>query len=648
MARARLRDRLRYWFDGTMDRGTPALIGWLGLASVVLIAVVTVLVVVFTNSDTEKNGGWLGVAWMSLLRTLDPGTMGGDTGGPVFLGLMLTVTIGGIFIVSALIGVLTTGLEAKIQELRKGKSRLIEHEHTVVLGWSEQVFTVIGELVEANQSERRSCVVILADRDKVAMEDEIRRRIPETGRTRVVCRSGSPLQRADLELVSLDAAKSVMVLPPVGDDSDTDVIKVLLLLNSRRWKGTRPNIVAAVQNSPNLAAARLAAGEDALVIDAEDIAVRLIVQSHRQSGLSTVFNELLSFVGNEFYPYPATALAGTSYGETLDRFDLGVPVGLRRADGTTLINPPMDTAIGGTDQVLVIAEDDILIRLAESRPRVVASAIAPPADRLPVPDRTLVIGWNSRGVKIVRLLDRLVEPGALLDVAAPRPPAEDLRDQLAHLTVGYQPCEPTLRPSLESLGLDRYSHIIVLTDDDIHPERSDDRALVTLLHLRDIAIRSGNPYSIVTEMNSDANREIAQVTKADDFIVSTKIISLLLTQLTEDRDLHAVFTDLFDPEGSEIYLKPAASYLTPGTTANFTTVIEAARQRGETAIGYRLARHGDTPPTYGVVLNPAKAEPLVLGEGDAVVVLAEDGRVTANVPGPRKEHGKVGPGLPRP
>ncbi|GAA2928879.1 hypothetical protein GCM10020221_25910 [Streptomyces thioluteus] len=65
-----------------MDRGAPALIGWLGLASVVLIAVTATAVTLLTDSDTEANGGWRGVAWMSLLRTLDPGTMGGDTGGP--------------------------------------------------------------------------------------------------------------------------------------------------------------------------------------------------------------------------------------------------------------------------------------------------------------------------------------------------------------------------------------------------------------------------------------------------------------------------------------------------------------------------------------------------------------------------------------
>ncbi|WP_229882564.1 hypothetical protein [Streptomyces alanosinicus] len=47
--------------------------------------------------------------------------------------------------------------------------------------------------------------------------------------------------------------------------------------------------------------------------------------------------------------------------------------------------------------------------------------------------------------------------------------------------------------------------------------------------------RLGDPYSIVTEMNDDSNREVAQVIKADDFIASTQVISLLLTQLTENQ-----------------------------------------------------------------------------------------------------------------
>ncbi|MGW1077056.1 CASTOR/POLLUX-related putative ion channel [Streptomyces sp. NPDC002537] len=622
--RIRLRDRLRYWFDSTMDRGTPALIGWLALASVTLIGVITVLVVVFTDSDTEANGGWAGVAWMSMLRTLDAGTMGGDKGAPLFLALMLAVTIGGIFIVSALIGVLTTGLDNRIQQLRKGRSQLVERGHTVVLGWSEQVFTVVAELVEANQSERRSCVVVLADRDKVDMDDQIRLRVPDTGRTRVICRSGSPLKRADLELVSPDTAKSVMVLPPVGDDRDTTVIKILLLLNNRAWTGPRPPVVAAVQESDNLAVARLAAGDGALVIDADDFAVRLVAQSHRQSGLSAVCDELLSFIGNEIYLRREPALTDTTYGEALDRYDLGIPIGLRRPDGTVLVNPAMDTVIGADDEMILVAEDDVFIRLAETTPPVLASAIVSVPGRPSAPDRTLLIGWNSRAPKIVELLDQLVRPGSVLDVAAPVRPAAELAAPRAGLALGYRYCEPTSRKSLEALGLGGYQHVVVLSDESVDPGLADDRTLVTLLHLRDIEVGLGDPYSIVTEMNVDSNREVAQVTRADDFIVSTKLTCLLLTQLAENRHLHAVFADLFDPAGSEIYLKPAPHYLRPGAEVNFTTVVAAARLRGETAIGYRLGRDNGKPPSYGVFLNPPKAAPVTLCEGDHVIVLAEN------------------------
>ncbi|WP_241833123.1 CASTOR/POLLUX-related putative ion channel [Streptomyces caatingaensis] len=617
------RERLRYWFDSTMDRGTPALIGWLALASVVLIATTATAVTLFTDSDTEANGGWPGVAWMSLLRTLDPGTMGGDTGGPVFLGLMLTVTIGGIFIVSALIGVLTTGLDQRIQRLRKGRSRVLERGHTVVLGWSDQIFTVIAELVEANQSERRSCVVVLADHDKVDMEEQIRARVPGTGRTQVICRSGNPLKQADLELASPDTAKAVMVLPSFGEERDTAVIKVLLVLNNRPWSGPRPPVVAAVQDSPNLAAARLAAGEGGLVVDAEDLAVRLVVQSHRQSGLSAVWNELLSFFGNEIYLRREPALAGLSYGEVLHRYRRGVPIGIRDETGRIQVNPPMDTVVTARDEVILIAEDDVLVELADAPPPVTEAAVVLAPAHRSAPDRTLMIGWNSRAPKIIELLDDFVRPGSTLDIAAPRRPVTHRDRPPRHLVLGHKRCSPTSRPSLEALEPGGYQRVLVLSDETVDAEQADNRTLLTLLHLRDIEVRLGDPYSIVSEMNNDSNREVAQVTKADDFIVSNRLISLLLTQLAENKDLYGVLTALFDPEGSEIHLKPAPHYLRPGLTADFTTVIEAARRRGETAIGYRLGGERDTPPGYGVHLNPSRTAPLALGDGDHVIVVAE-------------------------
>ena len=62
-----------------------------------------------------------------------------------------------------------------------------------------------------------------------------------------------------------------------------------------------------------------------------------------------------------------------------------------------------------------------------------------------------------------------------------------------------------------------------------------------------------------------------------------------------------------------------------GADTIFATVIEAARRRGETAVGYRdVAAADDASRRFGVVLNPAKNARLRFAETDRVIVLADE------------------------
>jgi len=145
-----------------------------------------------------------------------------------------------------------------------------------------------------------------------------------------------------------------------------------------------------------------------------------------------------------------------------------------------------------------------------------------------------------------------------------------------------------------------------------------------LLHLRDIADRTGNPFSIVSEMLDIRNRDLAEVERADDFVVSDRLISMVLSQISENKALGAVFADLFDPSGSEIYLKPAESYVKLGEPVNFYTIVEPAQRRSEVAPGYRRnADANDATKRYGVVINPKKSVPVTFEAGDKIIVLAE-------------------------
>jgi hypothetical protein len=118
---------------------------------------------------------------------------------------------------------------------------------------------------------------------------------------------------------------------------------------------------------------------------------------------------------------------------------------------------------------------------------------------------------------------------------------------------------------------------------------------------------------------------LAEITQADDFIVSDALVSLMLAQVAENKQLNAVFADLFDPEGSEVYLKPAGDYVQLGVPVNFYTVVEAARRRNEVAIGYReKAKSNRADQQYGVTLNPSKSRLITFDAKDSIVVLAEE------------------------
>ncbi|MDB5096535.1 MAG: hypothetical protein JWM80_956, partial [Cyanobacteria bacterium RYN_339] len=106
--------------------------------------------------------------------------------------------------------------------------------------------------------------------------------------------------------------------------------------------------------------------------------------------------------------------------------------------------------------------------------------------------------------------------------------------------------------------------------------------------------------------------------------VSSNLISLMLAQVSENKHLNAVFQDLLDAEGQEIYLKPMADYVQTGTPIDFYTVVESARRRGEVAIGRRiLAKAKDPKQQYGIQVNPKKSEKVVYAEDDRLIVLAE-------------------------
>jgi hypothetical protein len=305
-------------------------------------------------------------------------------------------------------------------------------------------------------------------------------------------------------------------------------------------------------------------------------------------------------------------------------------MGMRRADGTILMNPPMETDIRAGDRLFALAEDDDTIRPSglASFPVNEGAIRSGKKARKPAPEKCLILGWNRSGTTIICELENYVAKGSQLTVFSDIFNIEkQVREQCGRLPnqkITVLEGETTDRALLEKLDLPNFDHVIVLAYSNLDPQEADAKTLVTLLHLRDIAERDETPFSIVSEMLDLRNRELAEVAGVDDFIVSEHLVSLMMSQLSENPDLFAVFTDIFDPEGSEIYLKPASDYVETGKPVNFYTVVEAARRRNETAIGYRIVAESNDPlKSYGVHTNPKKSAVTTFAAEDKVIVIAE-------------------------
>ena len=330
-----------------------------------------------------------------------------------------------------------------------------------------------------------------------------------------------------------------------------------------------------------------------------DLIARVVAQTSRQSGLSMVYTELMNFGGDEIYFKNEPALTGKTFGEALLAFEDSCVMGLRKTNGMILLSPPMDSRIEKDDQIFALSADDDTVRVSPTSGLTQINNAVIHSSRQPLkpkPEKCLILGWNRSGTTIVHELDNYVPKGSQVTVVADiyniekqiRAQGGKLKNQKLVVMEG----ETTDRDLLNKLGVEEYDHVIVLAYSTMEPQEADAKTLVTLLHLRDMAEKDETPFSIVSEMLDLRNRELAEATQVDDFIVSEHLVSLMMSQLSENGELFDVFTDIFDPEGAEIYLKPVSDYVTLGEAVNFYTVVEAARPAGRRRSPRRRTRPG--------------------------------------------------------
>ena len=382
------------------------------------------------------------------------------------------------------------------------------------------------------------------------MEDAIR----DEGRrhrasTRVVCRTGSPIDLDDLEIVNPQrGALDHRAVARTSDDPDSRGDQDLLALtHARAGARSRTTSSPRSQDPTNLEAARLVGGDEAVLIDkretivapdrADLAAVGRLRRLHRAARLRRR-RDLLP-------PGPGAGRARPSATRCSPTRTARV-IGLRVADGDVQLNPPLDTPIGPGDSVIAIAEDDVDVlggRAARSPARSTRARSSSPQRARAEPERVAHPRLERRAPAVIHELDDYVAPGSSVTVVADVD--EPRRRDRARVRRGSRNLEVELparrhdRPRARSRrsASTSYDHVIVLCYSDTArrasaPTRARSSRCCTCATS---PTARGAEFSIVSEMLDDRNRELAQVTKVDDVIVSDKLISLMLAQISENQ-----------------------------------------------------------------------------------------------------------------
>lgn len=618
MNKSNFRDKFRYWFDNLMSKGTMSLILLLAAITFVVIAIAGIITS-FLNAG--EYGNVLEGMWLSLMHAIDAGTIAGDdTTNIVFILVMIVVTLCGLFITSMLIGVISTGLEDKISTLRKGRSQVLEQNHVIILGFNENTINIIRELVIANENQKKAVVVVLDNQDKTEMEDLIHQRVPQTKATKVICRSGNIDNIADISICSPETCKSIIV----NAKDDFMTIKAILASATILEESVNNNafITALIHEEQNIQAAQIAGSGRAEIFYYQNSIARIMAHTCRQPGMSTVFTNLLSYTGDEIYVEQISDVVGKTMGNINLYFPKSTIIGLVR-DNKPWLNPPASTEITKDDKLILIAQDDNVSHPKSNPAKINKDLIVEQKESKDVLQNTLILGCNELMEQVIEELDSYVAKGSTVTIASEKICDEYLpkQENLKNININTKICNIFDRVELESIINSELDNILILSNSDEDDNQADSKTLLLLLQIRDIAKNKKTSFTVTSEMRNIENQELAQVTKVTDFIISSNITALMMTQISQTREQFNILDDLLSDAGSELYMKEISRYVKTDVAVDFYTVGSAASAYGEIAIGLKKVL---SDGSFEIILNPNKETPIVFSKEDSLILLAED------------------------
>lgn len=619
--------RLRYAFDNAVAN-TSAFMTFLLVGAAVLAVLVTI--VSYANgNDPMQDARWqakLGF-WDRLWFVFTQVVFGGGKPDGTNLDRVIAAVlwVGNVIFTAFLFSFVTVKIFELVAKIQKGRSSVIDANHTLILGWSNRVFPLLRELNIASEGKRKT-VVILASQARSELEAEIETRCGALKNLKLVTRSGDIENPADLNRVKAELAKSIILL---DSEAGSDAVIVAAVLAIKAAGASHVPVVAELDDPKIAKSIQAATNGQVIAVRSDDIIARVTAQATRQNGLAAVVLDLLDFAGEEIYFTNVPALVGKTYAQAQLGFNNSAVIGLISAQGVTNLNPAPNSKLAAGDRVIVIAQDDTKVVYTGTRDDLTKRTVKPVTALPSKPANLLIMGWSFMGDAVLSELAGFLPKGSSVNVVVLKslvPPDAIKGKKWGNLKVTFKAVSGDI-DELEAVTKgQKYDEIIVLGyRDDISIADADAHTMLTMLQLNQMSLKSNSsvPTRLIVEILDSRKADLARVAADGDLVISDNLGALLIAQLSENPQLANVFDDLFDAGGVSILVKPIAQYVDAGKPTTFADIVAAASDRGESAVGYRLVNRSTDAGSAEVILNPNKTDSFTPQVGDSLVVIGK-------------------------
>jgi hypothetical protein len=609
--RGALARRVQWGLDRFVSKGPVAVIA----AACILVLTISAIGGLLTLA--VSSGNLANSAWNDFTQLL--GGPGVQQGGAWSLRLIsLAMVLVGIVFVSLVIGLVVTVLQDSIDRVRNGSPPLRDVPDLAILGWSDQLFTLLREFAVAEDG--RSAAVV-STHPRAWMDEQIRRECGAiTDRLRIDCRTADRADPRDLGLVRIGEVPTIVIFGEPQDRDDASVVKSIFATVTASSSDSDHLMIAEVCGQAVTRSLADVFDRRLLTVDTNELLALVMAQSVRDQGMGQLLDQLTSYRGCEFYDHPLPAgFVGSGFGDMAWSLLSASPVGIVRGDDVCVLPPPAMLLEAG-DRVLVVDQTRRPLTFVPPNGATSGLAFADPAEPCWSSQQILMIGWNKIVRRAVEHLRGFLGDGSSITVLV------DTSSMSPDEVKSLQSCGAVDRTELRTSSANVLAAIsgeladnpvdavaIVPYRDAVMPSQADAATLVALTTAR-ATIGTGRTR-IVTELRETRAAALTTLVRPDDLVLSDAVTASTMAQLADRPWLDGVLADLLDWHGSAFFIygpERALNGLDSGTVS-FLGIRRAMLERGELAIGLRVDRE--------VVLNPPASQRIAFDTITGVVAV---------------------------